>query len=180
MNQKGFSAIVGIIIAAIVIAAGIGGYLVWKKPSQPVAQNTSVEKISVPSDWKTYRNEKVSLELQYPPTTAIKENFVGNFNNSGTDFLALSFIDPEFMGSIYVNDPGRGIGEGMAEISTESIIISGIPTTLTILGDVEKKQVRLLVTGYQKGRNQYTVAFWINGQEPSIQSLIKKIIATIK
>lgn len=54
MNQKGFALLP---LLVILILAGAAGYFVWQKKSQ-----TS----QIPSDWKTYRNEKYGFEVKYP------------------------------------------------------------------------------------------------------------------
>ncbi len=79
MKQKGFANV--ILIAVIVILLGVVGYVALVKQAQPTAQNPaptaqstkdgSVNSpqgniLSVPKDWKTYRNDTYGFEVKYP------------------------------------------------------------------------------------------------------------------
>ena len=79
-NQKGFSntVLIGIIVAIV----AVGGYFVFSKKSEPIAQQTtpppaitqtltpqqpSPTPINETASWKTYKNDTYSFEVKYPP-----------------------------------------------------------------------------------------------------------------
>lgn len=69
-NKHGFSAVVIIIILAVI---AVGGYAVWKNQTAPPAPNSPPDtNITLPisnldtSDWKTYRNDEYGFEMKYP------------------------------------------------------------------------------------------------------------------
>ena len=88
-HQKGFANIV--LILAIVILVGIGGYFVFVKKSEPVAQqqtptptqtNTPVSPTPTPEDetanWKTYNNARYSYTIKYPSDWYVETTYSEN------------------------------------------------------------------------------------------------------
>ena len=81
MNQKGFSNILLIVVAVVVLV--IGGYfvLVNKLGNQnPIVQETPNSNIPTPTQttnetvgWKTYRNDTLGFEFKYPPNWVIED-----------------------------------------------------------------------------------------------------------
>lgn len=79
-GKKGNVAVIVIIIAVAVLAAGIISWKFAKKTPAPVETKTTVQSVSQnkvtdeTADWQTYRNEKYGFEIKYPSNLETIQN----------------------------------------------------------------------------------------------------------
>ena len=76
MHQKGFVNIVLIIVVVAIVV--IGGYFVFSKKSEPIAQQQSIQPTNgngvAQTNLKTYRSAKYGFEINYPADDVVVEN----------------------------------------------------------------------------------------------------------
>ena len=120
MKQKGLAPI----LIVLLIAVGIGGYLLYQKQLKPVsvpqpspspvvspessnsAQTTNPDLIG--ANWKTYTNTKYSFTVNYPSDWKIDELTMPiNLNKSGDSASVVNFNAPGFP------TPGVGLDGGI-------------------------------------------------------------------
>jgi len=107
-----------LLILIIVLVALVGvGYVVLKNYYQPPQSATTSQ--TIPSDWKTYRDEEYGFEFKYPATWEIQESSTLK-STKGRDFLENGII------LMTLNNPIPEIGyEAWKETEEKNIPISG-------------------------------------------------------
>lgn len=76
-NQKGFSGII-VIILTILVAIGVGGYLIIKDKK---TQLTGFISNAITTDWKTYKNNRYGFLLKYPAKSYVSYGIEGSDEN---------------------------------------------------------------------------------------------------
>lgn len=85
MNQKGFTNIVLIVVIVAIVA--VGGYFVFVKKSEPIAQQQPISKNET-VNWKTYTNSHYGFELALPASWKAED--IVNRVDGGQDYTAFS------------------------------------------------------------------------------------------
>jgi hypothetical protein len=120
-NQKGFSAVEGMLILVIVGIIGGVGWYVWNsnnKANQSLdnaskASSTGVSQIKVsgfkvPSDWLTYRNDDYGFSFKHPNDWKLKEN--SGVDGRGVE-VEVSVISPNATEVSFIGDQGGKGGD---------------------------------------------------------------------
>jgi hypothetical protein len=188
MNQKGLAPI----LIVILIALGIGGYILYQKQYQSLSQQ--VLQIDEMSSWKTYTNTKFGYSIKYPDKWEfiIDERSIwispypkDNDPSSYYGGISISVVDnPENLSITDFNKErqrGRGIKTGLLEESDykqikvndlDGLIISGSQVPQPGGGDAE--------IFIKKGLNIYVLTHFIGKGKTVSDEEFNKILSTFK
>jgi hypothetical protein len=185
-SQQGIGAIIVIVLLAVLGVTGYLGWQVWQKNNEETKRAASATKktnkpeviaykrtTTVPSDWKTYTNEKYGLSLAYPPTWKIdaRESRPGDSGVFGeaTELLNISYISPDvatFVSAMQAYDQPiteslQLLRSGAATAASKPLVqqitydgLLGARQTMTV--PVEEQKNGVSDTSYIIGNDTYT------------------------
>ena len=192
-GNKGFGLILDIIIVAIIALAAVAGYFAFVKKSamvapqppiiqtvKPTATQTSNNQLNpTPQDetanWKTYRNERLGIQFEYPKSWSLKLDFDENLSlqenirkasNNGiiTNYKTDSF--PIKYGRYQVPDDYFTIGFNIKDISSKAIVEKNLlaDSKCQSVKDavIGSKQVKLITSLPCDPEGPGTAIIWFN------------------
>ena len=220
-NQKGFANIILIIVIVAIIA--VGGYFVFSKKSKPAQQTpttqttpsastqssnnqptpTSTDKTA---SWKTFRDDKLKYEFQYPPFSCEVQREMGDTSfvacylpkgvnggpkgTSGAYSLTLGFISQaqlNVMGVTYCaggaylkNDPSRCESIKIGGVNSTIDWGINVPFTTTDSEGKEKQSSELKASVWIPHPNGGIVTFELQPIIPESKAVLYEVLSTFK
>ena len=82
LYRRGFAPIIILLLVAVIVALGVGGYVALKKNQESRSKNNAAvtqapTTVVDTSTWKTYTNSQYGFEFRYPPIWGIMPGSLG-------------------------------------------------------------------------------------------------------
>lgn len=191
MNQKGFVNI--ILIIAVVVLISVAGYFGLVRKPEPIVEQIPSTQTLTPTptqvfnnqstntpalsgetaNWKTYRNEKVGFEFEYPPSMQI----------SGSENLVMVVDQQAKQGlSISIDISGNPTETSIQSLAAEEFAGEKYSAYMRIGGVEAVSGQEGLVIMFTKGKDVYLAMSsipWVT-QERLNQKLFDQILSTLR
>ncbi|OHA86984.1 MAG: hypothetical protein A3A96_03545 [Candidatus Zambryskibacteria bacterium RIFCSPLOWO2_01_FULL_39_39] len=137
------------------------------------------------ANWKTYSlsGTNTSLQFSYPESMGLVEKNQKKFLD-GSNFSLVTLENNQLLVSVFVNDPGRGLGGELTvnkKIQVAGIEASyqGLATSAEMEPDVSKRKKGALIQFFKDG-DEYAILFWYSASGIDQTQVINEILASVK